>query len=116
MTTRMGENLKRFKYDGEDKSLLYIHVLTPMNKKLIHYVPIDLAPNALTLIGFAFILSAHVLTLLHSPRFDQPLPPWLCVWCAVCLFAYQTIDNLDGRQVRPAAREGGQGRVRTRGG
>lgn len=101
MTPDMVANMKRFQYSGEDKSLLYVHVLTPMNKRLINYVPMWLAPNLLTLIGFVFILSAHLLTLAYSPNFDEPLPAWLCVWCAVCFFAYQTIDNLDGSQVRP---------------
>jgi ethanolaminephosphotransferase len=90
----------KYKYDGEDKSYLYRFVLTPMNIQLIRLVPMWCAPNFLTLVGLAVMMSAYALAYVHSPDFTQPLPPWLYVYSAVSLFAYQTIDNLDGRQAR----------------
>ena len=93
-------NLKKYKYAGEDRSYLYIHVLTPMNKFLVEFIPTNVAPNTITTIGLACTVTSHILTLLYSPSFDTPLPPWLCYLAGFILFAYQTIDNLDGRQAR----------------
>lgn len=30
----------------------------------------------------------------------KPIPSWLCIVNGLCLFFYQTLDNLDGRQAR----------------
>ena len=93
-------NLKKYKYSGDDRSYLYIHVLTPMNKFLVEFIPTNIAPNTITTIGLACTVTSHLLTLLYSPSFNTPLPPWLCFLAGFILFAYQTIDNLDGRQAR----------------
>jgi len=100
LTPKMMLNLLRYKYDGEDKSYLYRFVLTPMNIFLIRFVPLWAAPNFITLVGLAIMVSAYLLSYVHSPDFTAPLPPWMYVYAAVSLFAYQTIDNLDGRQAR----------------
>ena len=92
--------LKRYKYAGEDRSYLYIHVLTPMNKFLVEFIPTYVAPNTITTIGLSCTALSHLLCLLYSPSFSTPLPPWLCYFAGFILFAYQTIDNLDGRQAR----------------
>ena len=92
--------LKKYKYAGEDRSYLYIHVLTPMNKFLVNFIPEHVAPNTITTVGLACTVTSHLLCLLYAPSFDTPLPPWLCYLAGFILFAYQTIDNLDGRQAR----------------
>ena len=92
--------LKRYKYAGEDRSWLYRYVLTPMNKFLVEFIPRSVAPNTITITGLSCTALSHLLTLYHSPSFSTPLPPWLCYLAGFILFAYQTIDNLDGRQAR----------------
>ena len=94
------DKLKEYKYSGEDRSYLYIHVLTPMNKFLVQFIPTNIAPNTITLTGLACTVTSHLLTFAYSPNFSTPLPPWLCFFAGFILFAYQTIDNLDGRQAR----------------
>ena len=100
LSERMCRSLLGYKYAGEDKSYLYRFVLTPMNARLIELVPLWAAPNFLSLVGLGVMASAYALTYVHSPAFDRPLPPWLYLYAAASLFAYQTIDNLDGRQAR----------------
>jgi len=100
LSDQMCANMLKYKYAGEDKSYLYRFVLTPMNARIIEFVPMWAAPNLMSLVGLAVMVSAYALTFLYSPGFDQPLPPWLYVYTAISLFAYQTIDNLDGRQAR----------------
>lgn len=100
LSTAMCRGLLHYKYDGEDRSFLYRFVLQPMNARLIQFVPIWAAPNLITLFGLAWMVLAYALTYYYSPYLDQQLPGWLYLLCAFCLFAYQTIDNLDGRQAR----------------
>jgi len=94
------EAMRRYQYRGEDRSYLYRYVLTPMNAFLIDFVPRWMAPNLITTIGLLFTVAGCAFTAIYSPSFDRPLPGWLYAACAFCLFAYQTIDNLDGRQAR----------------
>lgn len=100
MTDQMARNLLAYKYAGEDKSYLYVHVLTPMNAWLIQFVPMWCAPNFMSLVGLFVIGSAYALTWLYSHDMKQAIPPWLCLYSGLACFAYQTIDNLDGRQAR----------------
>jgi len=93
-------NLRAYVYDGEDKSYYYRYVLTPMNKFLVEFIPIRMAPNLITLCGLFVSMSAFTVSTIYSPNFSETLPPWVCVFIACCLFIYQTLDNLDGRQAR----------------
>jgi phosphatidylglycerophosphate synthase len=36
----------------------------------------------------------------HNPDFETPVAPWVYFLCAGGLFAYQTLDNIDGKQAR----------------
>jgi len=92
--------MKTYKYSGADLSYVYRFILTPMNIFLVEYFPLWLAPNMITLISFVLTLMANLLTAYYSPSFDSPVPSWLCFLVAILLFAYQTLDNLDGRQAR----------------
>lgn len=35
----------------------------------------------------------------HEGHDDCAIPPWAFLFSAVALFAYQTLDNMDGKQV-----------------
>ncbi|KDO22507.1 hypothetical protein SPRG_11691 [Saprolegnia parasitica CBS 223.65] len=94
------KNLKLYSYKGNDHSLIYKHVLTPMNNLLLEYLPLWLAPNLITLLGLLAVISSHLLFLYYCPSLDGECPPWVYVYAAFALFAYQTLDNLDGKQAR----------------
>jgi ethanolaminephosphotransferase len=78
---------------------MYKYVLAPMNDRLINLVPMNMAPNLLTLMGLAIMSSAHILTYAHSPNFDQALPPWLCFYCAVSFYLYQVCVRITAEPV-----------------
>lgn len=92
---------KKYKYRGSDNSLLYRYVLTPMNNFLMdHVIPMWIAPNLITMIGFAANVVAFLLLAAYSPYLDSELPRWVSAFFGFSIFFYQTLDNLDGKQAR----------------
>jgi phosphatidylglycerophosphate synthase len=59
-----------------------------------------MAPNLVTLIGLFFNLSSFFLYLAYDLSLSKQLPPYFYIWTAVCLFMYQTLDAIDGKQAR----------------
>jgi len=56
----------------------------------------------LTLLGFFCLLSNYLLATVICPAVvgcDEEPPRWLFYWTAISLFLYQTLDNIDGKQV-----------------
>eukprot|EP01006_Ploeotia_vitrea_P038287 TRINITY_DN66224_c8_g3_i2.p1 TRINITY_DN66224_c8_g3~~TRINITY_DN66224_c8_g3_i2.p1 ORF type:complete len:462 (+),score=36.17 TRINITY_DN66224_c8_g3_i2:82-1386(+) len=96
----MGENLKKYKYAGEDRSYIYRYLLTPMNNWLVTFFPPWLAPNTVTVTGFLNVILAHIVIWYYCPNLSGEPPTWAIILCAVTLFIYQTLDNLDGKQAR----------------
>ncbi|KAF0700023.1 Aste57867_9409 [Aphanomyces stellatus] len=94
------KNLKLYSYKGTDHSLIYKHVLTPMNNFLMHYIPLWLAPNMITLLGLVAVIISHVFFAVYCPTLQGEAPSWLYAFAAIALFTYQTLDNLDGKQAR----------------
>ncbi|TDH68473.1 hypothetical protein CCR75_001427 [Bremia lactucae] len=94
------ENLRTYEYHGADNSLVYKHVLTPMNNFLVELLPLWVAPNLITLVGLILVAASHVLFAILCPLLEGYAPWWALVIAAVTLFGYQTLDNLDGKQAR----------------
>uniref|UniRef100_A0A1I8JGD9 CCHC-type domain-containing protein n=1 Tax=Macrostomum lignano TaxID=282301 RepID=A0A1I8JGD9_9PLAT len=96
---RQLRRLAQHKYNACGSSLLEI-VMQPLWRRLLCLVPMRAAPNALTLTGLAFNASSAGLMLWLCPDARQNPPAWLCLYAAVALFSYQTLDALDGKQAR----------------
>jgi ethanolaminephosphotransferase len=92
--------LLRYKYKGSDASPVYNYVLSPFAQRCVDLVPTWVAPNLITLTGFLIALSAVVLSLTLNPSLDRTAPQWVSGYSALALFVYQTMDNMDGKQVR----------------
>lgn len=60
------------------------------------------SPNMITLIGLLFIVSAFILNLYYlvNAGVTEDLPPLLYWYTAGCMFAYQSLDAIDGKQAR----------------
>lgn len=70
-----------------------------------------MAPNAITLTGFGFVV-ANVLTMLYySPTLDQECPSWVYASWSLGLFIYQTLDAIDGTQARRTRQSGPLGEL-----
>ncbi|KAF8469648.1 CDP-alcohol phosphatidyltransferase [Kalaharituber pfeilii] len=93
-------NLKTYKYQAVDKSFISRYVLKHYWNWAVELLPMWLAPNAVTLIGFGFILTNVATLALVMPDLIGPGPSWLYYSFAAGLWMYSTMDNVDGKQAR----------------
>ncbi|GAA5836321.1 hypothetical protein JCM9279_000354 [Rhodotorula babjevae] len=92
--------LDEYKYSAIDKSFLSRFVLRHWWNWAATLMPPWLAPNAVTLIGFAAVLVNFVCVALACPTLEGSESAWLWASCAAGLFFYQTMDVIDGKQAR----------------
>lgn len=93
-------NLARYKYKGEDKSLVSRYVLTPYWRSLVQMLPMWMAPNLVTLIGFAPIIFNVITMFWYAPDLESACPGWVYMTWGLGLFMYQSFDAIDGMQAR----------------
>lgn len=94
------KQLPQYKYTGSDNSLMYTYFCSPLADALVRLMPTWLAPNTITFLGLAFSIAGYILVHIYAPTFKEPCPSWLWLVLAACTFAYQTLDNIDGKQAR----------------
>jgi ethanolaminephosphotransferase len=94
------KRLPEYTYSGSDNSLMYIYFCSPLAELLVKFIPGWLAPNVITLLGLALSLAGYFLVHFHTPKFNEPCSSWVWFVLAFCTFAYQTLDNIDGKQAR----------------
>ncbi|PFH56784.1 hypothetical protein XA68_15979 [Ophiocordyceps unilateralis] len=103
--------LKKYKYSSVDKSPVSKYVLGPWWNAFVRVLPMWLAPNMVTLLGFFFILGNVGLLVLCMPDLVGPGPAWLYFSFSLGLFMYQTMDNVDGKQARRTGTSSGLGEL-----
>ncbi|KAK6949398.1 hypothetical protein Daesc_009473 [Daldinia eschscholtzii] len=104
-------HLKSYKYSAVDKSPISNYILRPYWNAFVELLPLWLAPNMVTLIGFMFILVNIALLVIFMPDLVGPGPSWLYFSFAFGLFMYQTMDNVDGKQARRTGTSSGLGEL-----
>jgi len=104
-------HLKSYKYSAVDKSPISHYILRPYWNAFVELLPLWLAPNMVTLIGFFFILVNVGLLVIFMPDLVGPGPAWLYYSFAFGLFMYQTMDNVDGKQARRTGTSSGLGEL-----
>ena len=93
--------LKSFKYKGADLSLLYHYLLSPLAQWCVDALtPVWAAPNALTLLGLVPPVATLAVAYALQPELGQGMPGWVALLCALSMFFYSTLDNMDGKQAR----------------
>ncbi|KCV71063.1 hypothetical protein H696_02013 [Fonticula alba] len=104
--------LLAYKYNAIDRSLLSKYVLQPYWTWLVQFVPSWVAPNLVTLTGLLFIV-ANVLTLwaLTGLEMESSGPAWMYYWFGLGLFAYTSLDAIDGKQARKTNTSGPLGEL-----
>ncbi|PYH44908.1 aminoalcoholphosphotransferase [Aspergillus saccharolyticus JOP 1030-1] len=105
-------NLRQYRYAGVDHSLVSRYILKPFyNDFVIKFFPMSMAPNAITLTGFFFVVVNFITILWYNPTLDQDCPSWVYASCALGLFLYQTFDGVDGIQARRTKQSGPLGEL-----
>ncbi|KAK4449321.1 Cholinephosphotransferase 1 [Podospora aff. communis PSN243] len=104
-------HLKTYKYSAVDKSPISHYILRPYWNAFVELLPLWLAPNMVTLLGFFCILFNVGLLVIFMPDLVGPGPAWLYYSFAFGLFMYQTMDNVDGKQARRTGTSSGLGEL-----
>lgn len=89
------ENLEKWNYQVIDNSIS-TKLLTAFWNWAVTLIPEDVAPNILSLAGLLCILQSYYLTYLCGASY----PGITTLLSAVLLFAYQTLDAIDGKHAR----------------
>lgn len=63
-------------------------------------MPLWLAPNLITIIGLIINVSTCSILYIYSPNAAGYPPWWANLLCSLGLFAYQSLDAIDGKQAR----------------
>ncbi|KAI9680086.1 MAG: hypothetical protein M1817_005102 [Caeruleum heppii] len=77
----------------------------------VELLPLWLAPNMVTLLGFFFILTNVICLEIWMPDLKGPGPSWLYYSFAIGLWMYSTMDNVDGKQARRTGTSSGLGEL-----
>jgi len=95
------EAILRYKYKGEDRSLIYKYALSPLAQHLVEvWTARTVAPNTITGVGLSFMVVSYFVAYYYDPSLTTPLPMWWFVIQSLCILVYQTLDNMDGKQAR----------------
>ncbi|XP_013396711.1 ethanolaminephosphotransferase 1 isoform X1 [Lingula anatina] len=100
----------RYKYNAVDTNPISNYLSHPFwNWVVKHLIPRWLAPNLMTLLGYLFFLLNVAVMAYYDPHFyassrdhpdNPPVPDWVWLFCAMCIFLSYTLDGCDGKQAR----------------
>ncbi|KAL2870022.1 sn-1,2-diacylglycerol cholinephosphotransferase [Aspergillus lucknowensis] len=103
--------LKSYKYQSVDKSYISNYILRHYWNAFVELLPLWLAPNMVTLLGFLFIVGNVMLIEIFMPDLVGPGPSWLYYSFALGMWMYSTLDNVDGKQARRTGTSSGLGEL-----
>lgn len=104
-------HLKNYKYSSVDKSYLSRYILKHYWNAFVELLPLWLAPNMVTLLGFFCILFNVGVLAIFIPDLAGPGPSWVYYSFAAGLWMYSTMDNVDGKQARRTGTSSGLGEL-----
>jgi ethanolaminephosphotransferase len=90
-----GKKDGRYVFAVRNNSISEYYVFEPFWRYVTEYlIPMWIAPNLITLIGYLFMLTAFLMIIIFP---NQPLA---MILCGVFMFVYHTLDGCDGKQAR----------------
>lgn len=105
------ENLKQYRYQSEDRSIISRHLLKPFWLWFEQIFPSTMAPNLITLSGLGFVIFNVILVMIYDPFLNQESPRWVYFAHAFGIFMYQTFDGCDGIHARRINQSGPLGEL-----
>ncbi|KAJ5899891.1 hypothetical protein N7495_004635 [Penicillium taxi] len=103
--------LKSYKYSSVDKSYISNYILKHYWNAFVELLPMWMAPNMVTLLGFVFIVVNVFFIEVFMPDMIGPGPSWLYFSFALGMWMYSTLDNVDGKQARRTGTSSGLGEL-----
>ncbi|KAK2745024.1 hypothetical protein FQN55_006381 [Onygenales sp. PD_40] len=104
-------HLKTYKYSSVDKSFISRYILKHYWNAFVELLPLWIAPNMVTLLGFMFIIGNLILLEITIPDLVGPGPSWVYYSFALGIWMYSTMDNVDGKQARRTGTSSGLGEL-----
>ncbi|ABN64479.1 alcohol phosphatidyl transferase [Scheffersomyces stipitis CBS 6054] len=105
------ENLKLYKYSSEDHSIISRYILKRWWNYFVQIIPLNVAPNLVTLSGLFFVLANLACVFYYDPYLNTTSPKWCYFFYAFGLFMYQTLDGCDGCHARRTGQSGPLGEL-----
>eukprot|EP01071_Lankesteria_metandrocarpae_P007304 Lankesteria_metandrocarpae@DN4640_c0_g1_i3.p1 len=99
LSTKEFEELRNYKYKSGTWTKADV-LLNPWWEWAVTWLPMNLAANVVTLVGFLATMIAFCLVVIYSKNGTQDAPAWTLVVSSFLYFAYQTLDAIDGKQAR----------------
>lgn len=99
LTNAQLKNLDEHKYSSGGKTLLdpYFQIYWCW---LVEKMPLWVAPNLITIVGLIINVITCTLLCIYSPNATDITPRWTNILSSIGLFAYQSLDAIDGKQAR----------------
>lgn len=72
-------------------------IMTPFWEKCVTFIPLWMAPNMVTLIGFIGVASNVLMYLPYDLSLTESFSPWYYILTGFIIFLYQTFDAIDGK-------------------
>jgi len=94
------KHLDSYKYVSGGYSFLDTNVFNPFWEAVAKLLPMWLAPNLVTFIGFGFMAASYLCMVPYDLTLENTIPRWTFFFAAFCQFVYQTLDAVDGKQAR----------------
>ncbi|KAI5959847.1 EPT1 [Candida pseudojiufengensis] len=104
-------NLKLYKYQSEDHSLISKYILKKWWNWFVLIFPTSMAPNLITLLGLFWIIVNLLVVFYYDPYLNETAPKWCYFFYAIGLFMYQTFDGCDGCHARRTGQSGPLGEL-----
>ncbi|XP_075677435.1 ethanolaminephosphotransferase 1 isoform X2 [Dermatophagoides pteronyssinus] len=114
------KGFENYVYSSKDTSPLSKYVMHPFWNTVVKLVPMWLAPNVLTFVGFLMTAANGLLLSVYDPEFyassdshpqSAPIPGWVWIVCAVFHFVAHTLDGIDGKHARRTRSSGPLGEL-----
>lgn len=94
-------NIKEYKFNSKDYSLIYKYVTSPLCDKMVEYFPLWLAPNVITVFGlFLVFIKSALVNYYSGPTGNGDIPGIVCILSGVLFYSYHILDLCDGKQAR----------------
>ena len=91
--------LKLYKYKS-GKYTWMDNQLNPFWEWCVSLVPMWVAPNLITLVGWLFVIASYVNMLIYDYTFRKDIPSYCFFFASLCSLVYSTLDAIDGKQAR----------------